>query len=60
MNQIIRADGFKKENIISLFIPNTYEFYWNTDAKGLYTRMLKEYRLFWNESATCQKQKKKG
>ena len=43
-----KGDGFSKENIISLFIPNTYEFYWNTDAKGLYERMLKEYRLFWN------------
>ena len=42
-------DGFKKENIIALFIPNTYELYWNTDAKGLYTRMLSEYRKFWNE-----------
>jgi UPF0755 protein len=43
------ADGFKKENIISLFIPNTYEFYWNTDATEFYTRMLKEYRQFWNK-----------
>lgn len=43
------ADGFKKENIISLFIPNTYEFYWNTDARGLYTRLLREYSLFWND-----------
>lgn len=43
------SDGFNKENIISLFIPNTYEIYWNTDALKLYTRMLKEYRLFWNE-----------
>jgi len=43
------SEGFSKENIISLFIPNTYEFYWNTDAKGLYERMLKEYRLFWND-----------
>ena len=43
------SDGFNKENIISLFLPNTYEFYWNTDAKGFYTRMLKEYRLFWND-----------
>jgi len=42
-------DGFNKGNIVSLFIPNTYEFYWNTDSKGLYTRMLKEYRLFWND-----------
>jgi UPF0755 protein len=43
------SDGFKKENIIALFIPNTYEFYWNTDAKRFYIRMLKEYRLFWND-----------
>jgi UPF0755 protein len=42
-------DGFSKENIISVFIPNTYEFYWNTDAKGLYSKMLKQYRLFWND-----------
>ena len=43
------TDGFSKETIIALFIPNTYEFYWNTDARGLYLRMLKEYRSFWND-----------
>jgi UPF0755 protein len=43
------ADGFKKETIIAVFIPNTYEIYRNTDAKGLYDRMLREYRIFWNE-----------
>jgi UPF0755 protein len=43
------SDGFNKENIISLFIPNTYEFYWNTEARELYERLLKEYKLFWNE-----------
>jgi UPF0755 protein len=53
------SDGFKKENIISLFIPNTYEFYWNTSAKGLYTRMLKEYRSFWNDHR-LSKAKEKG
>lgn len=42
-------DGFKKENIISLFIPDSYEIYWNTDAESLYKRLLKEYRLFWNQ-----------
>jgi UPF0755 protein len=42
-------DGFTKENLISVFIPNTYEFYWNTDSRGLYARMLKEYRLYWND-----------
>ena len=41
------ADGFKKETIIAVFIPNTYAIYRNTDARGLYNRMLKEYRIFW-------------
>ena len=42
-------DGFKKETVIAVFIPDTYEIYRNTDARGLYNRMLKEYRIFWNE-----------
>jgi UPF0755 protein len=41
-------DGFKSENVISVFIPDTYEFYWNTSAGKLYNRMLREYRKFWN------------
>jgi UPF0755 protein len=53
------ADGFTRENIISVFIPNTYEFYWNTDAKGLYSRMLKEYRSFWT-SQRISKAKDEG
>jgi len=52
------SDGFKKENIISLFIPNTYEFYWDTDAKELYTRMLKEYKLFWNDQRLAKAREK--
>ncbi len=42
-------DGFSIETIISVFIPDTYELYWNTSARGLYNRMLREYRNFWNE-----------
>ncbi len=42
------SNGFRKETIISVFIPDTYEFYWNTDAEGVYQRMLKEYNRFWN------------
>ena len=53
------GDGFKKENIISIFIPNTYEFYWDTNAKELYNKMLKEYRLFWNDQR-LSKAKEKG
>jgi UPF0755 protein len=43
------ADGFTKATIIALFIPDTYEFFWNTGAEGIYKRMLGEYEKFWNE-----------
>jgi UPF0755 protein len=43
------GDGFNKADILALFIPDTYEFYWNTDAHGLYSRFLREYRAFWND-----------
>lgn len=42
-------DGFTREDVISVFIPDTYEFFWNTSAKGFYSRMLKEYKKFWND-----------
>jgi UPF0755 protein len=50
-------DGFTKENIISIFIPNTYDFFWNTDAKGVYTRMLREYNRFWNSDRMAKAEK---
>jgi len=53
-----KDDGFKKENIIAVFIPNTYEVYWNTDAKSLYKRMLREYKLFWNDERLSKAEEK--
>src|SRR5690606_2582165 len=41
--------GFNEETALSMYIPNTYEFYWNTSAKGFVERMYKEYSVFWNE-----------
>lgn len=33
---------------LTLFIPNTYEFYWNTSAKKMAKKMAKEHTKFWN------------
>src|SRR5450759_2612537 len=52
------SDGFTKENIIALFIPNTYQLFWNTDGAGLYSRMLKEYKLFWNDQRMAKANEK--
>jgi UPF0755 protein len=43
------SDGFTRETVIAVFIPNTYQVFWNTSPKGFYNRMLKEYKSFWNE-----------
>ncbi len=41
-------DGFNEATIISAFIPDTYEFFWNTGAEDFYSRMLREYNNYWN------------
>lgn len=41
--------GFNKQTFCSMFIPNTYEFYWNTSAEEFIQRMADEYKSFWNE-----------
>lgn len=41
--------GFDTTTIMAMFIPNTYQIYWNTPALDLLKRMKKEYHRFWNE-----------
>lgn len=53
-----RKDGFTRENVISVFIPDTYEFYWNTTAEGFYKRMLKEFKRFWNDERLMKAKEK--
>ncbi len=40
--------GFNEHSISSLFIPNTYEIFWNVSAENFMNRMLREYKSFWN------------
>lgn len=42
--------GFDSCTIMAMFIPNTYQIYWNTSALDLLKRMKKEYDRFWNEN----------
>src|SRR5690606_23234947 len=39
-----------QENALSLFVPNSYEFYWNTSAETLADKLAKEYRKFWTDA----------
>lgn len=53
-----KKDGFTRDNVISVFIPNTYQFFWNTTAEKFYLRMLQEYRKFWNEERLARAKEK--
>lgn len=48
-NPHLKELGFNKYTIPTLFIPNTYELYWNINAEEFIEKMLKEYNRFWNE-----------
>mgnify|MGYP003562376444 FL=1 len=47
--KFLADNGFTQENVLALFIPNSYEFYWNTSANKFREKMAKEYRTFWTE-----------
>jgi UPF0755 protein len=44
------AYGFNRENVMAMFIPNTYEVYYNTTPEKLIEKMHDEYQKFWNTS----------
>jgi len=48
--KFLEENGFTEENVLSLFIPNSYEFFWNINAVKFRDRMAKEYRKFWTET----------
>lgn len=43
----LRQYGLNSEIVLSIFISNTYELYWNTSATDFFERMVKEYKRFW-------------
>lgn len=47
--EFLEENGFDDANKISLYIPNSYEFFWNTSAASFRGRMLKEYNRFWTD-----------
>jgi UPF0755 protein len=49
-NNYLSKYGFNENNVQALFIPNTYEFYWNTSVDQFFERMAKEYKTFWTDA----------
>lgn len=50
-------NGFNENNVIAMFIPNTYEVYYNLTPEGLIQRMEREFDAYWNDERKAKAQK---
>ena len=62
LNAIMDANFLKqheltKANVLGIFVPNSYEFFWNTSAEKFRDRFIKEFDVFWNESRMAKAKK---
>ena len=51
--------NLNREELLSLFLPNSYEMYWNISAAEFCQRMKRENDLFWNESRESKRKRLK-
>jgi len=51
MNDVsfLEKNNFDANTAVAMYIPNSYEFYWNTSAIQFRDKMLKEFKIFWNK-----------
>ena len=52
--------GFDERNILSMYIPNSYNFFWNTSVEKFNKRMFEEYTKFWQKNNRVEKANKIG
>jgi UPF0755 protein len=45
----LQKNGFTDETVFAMFLPNTYQVYWNISAEKFRDKMLDAYNTFWNK-----------
>ncbi|MDR0367589.1 MAG: endolytic transglycosylase MltG [Bacteroidales bacterium] len=58
-NEKLKPHNVNTETALTLFIPNTYQMWWNTSADDFVKKMHKASQTFWTESR-CEKAQKAG
>mgnify|MGYP001454894374 CR=1 FL=1 len=48
-SSFLSKTGFSKENAMAMYLPNTYDVFWDTTPEDFRTRMLNYYNKFWNK-----------
>lgn len=47
--QFLIKNGFTEKSVLGMFVPNSYEFYWNSTGEDFRDKMLIEYHRFWTD-----------
>ena len=55
--EFLKQNNFNTKTALAMYIPNSYQVYWNTSAEAFRKKMLKEYKRFWNTNNRLQKAK---
>jgi UPF0755 protein len=53
----LAKEGFTKNTALAMYLPNTYEVYWNITPNKLRAKLLIEYRKFWNKTRLAKTKK---
>lgn len=54
MNRVLPSAGFRPEEYIAAFLPDTYEFYWTAPAEDVVSKLLEHRNAFWNDERRAQ------
>jgi UPF0755 protein len=46
----LSSNSFNDETALSMYLPNSYKFFWSTSGEEFRDRMLAEYKRFWTEA----------
>ncbi len=45
----LKSNGFTKENALTMYLPNSYDVFWDASPEVFRDLMLKNYQIFWNK-----------
>ncbi len=49
-SDFLAQNNFNEATALGMYLPNSYELFWNTTGEGFRDRMLKEYNAYWTEA----------
>ncbi|WP_418991160.1 endolytic transglycosylase MltG [Alistipes sp.] len=56
-SEVARSVGFDSVTLFSMFLPDTYEFYWTVTPRELIARMKREYDRFWTPERDARRER---